>query len=460
MSPLSGKEITTIVAPATLVGESGITVIRISGPKAIEITDMLFSTSQHKLKRKDLAKQEGYTVHHGFIFKEGEALDETVVTLFKAPHSYTGEDVAELSIHGGRTMCRKIIELLLTKGCVYAEPGEFTKRAFLNGKMDLIQAEAVADLIRAKTEQAASSATMQLSGRLTDKINKLRERLIDVCSLMELELDFSEEELEIIPKDKIKSSIEEVIKTINEIAGSYEEGRVLREGMNLTITGEPNVGKSSIFNYMLNDSRAIVSDIPGTTRDYLEESLILGDIKYNLTDTAGIRTAKDEVEKMGVERSFRKIKEADIVINVYDATKIDDYTEELKRPIKKNHIIVLNKTDLLSTEPQISGKFLYISAKTGKNIDLLEKKIIKLSNQITNKAIHSEVFITNIRHRDLLTKAEENLKNALAACNEEAGNEIISFETREAVKALEEIIGKTTNTEILNNIFSKFCIGK
>lgn len=457
MLTVSGKTITTIVAPATLIGESGITVIRISGPHSFKIADKLFSAERKKYKSKSLSEQQGYTIHHGYIFKRGKVLDEVLVLLFRAPNSYTGEDVVEISLHGGKAMFRNIIELLLNNGCIYAAPGEFTKRAFLNGKMDLVQAEAVADLIRSKTEQSALSAAMQLSGRLTNKINELRERLINVCSLLELELDFLEEGLEVISKEKVSKGIEEVIKTIHNIVNTYQGGRVLREGINLIITGEPNVGKSSIFNYMLNDSRAIVTDIPGTTRDYLEESLILGGIKFNLVDTAGIREARDEIEKIGVERSFQKIEEADIVINIYDARKMRTKDSISKSVIKtKNQIEIYNKSDLLKKKVRLNKKALQVSAKTGKNINLIESKIVEIANNITNKATHSEIYITNSRHKDLLTKALERLKAAQQTVKERRGNEIISFEIREAIAGLDEIIGKTTNTEILNNIFQNF----
>lgn len=412
-----------------------------------------FSKSHDIFSPIDFINTEPNSLHHGYIFNKNILLDEVVVSVFKAPNSFTGEDVIEISSHGGRLVFQKISNLLTELGSIHAEPGEFSKRAFLNGKIDLSQAEAIADLIRAKTELSYQSAKKQLSGSISNIVKSLREELINYCSLIELELDFSEEGLEIIDKQVLITKIDNITNNIEKLANTYSLGKIIKEGFNLAITGKPNVGKSSLFNYLLKDSRAIVSDIPGTTRDYLEEPLILGGFIFNLIDTAGIRSTDDSIEKMGVEKSFQKLDEADIIINVIDITSKNGYL-----PTNSEKIIdVYNKADLIASIPEDR---LCISALTGLNIDSLEKLIVEKVRNHMKIDINTEEFITNERHHHLLLKSCEYLVNAKNLVENEAGNELISIEIREALNTLSEIIGKTTNVDILNNIFSKFCIGK
>jgi tRNA modification GTPase len=445
---------TTIFAPATPVGESSITVIRISGKDSFAAASALFSKSKYNPVKVDFDKEASHTAHHGYIIDNNEIMDEAVIIVFKNPHSYTGEDVVEISIHGGIYNFRKINNLLSKLGCVHAVPGEFSKRAYLNGKVDLAQAEAISDLIRAKTEMASKAALKQLKGELSVTINKLRDEMINYCSLVELELDFSEEGLEVVAKDTLLAKIEDIIRRIQELTNSYSSGRIIRDGVNLAIIGKPNAGKSTIFNHLLNDSRAIVSDIPGTTRDYLQEPLILGGMMFNLIDTAGLRETTDHIEMEGVKRSHKKIEEADLVLNVVDLSseKISDVKTDLDKMLT-----VYNKSDIARELPE---EGLCVSAKKGDNMKKLEAEIITRARNLIKDESGSEIYITNERHRDCLLKSCEYLVNARKLASDGAGNELISFEIREAMNGLSEIIGKTTNVDILNNIFAKFCIGK
>ncbi len=451
------RDTSTIFAPATPVGESSITVIRISGRKAFDAVSQCFTKSRSEIKALRLKELESHSAHHGYLFSGSEIVDEVVVTLFKRPNSYTGEDVIEISAHGGSYIFRKISTMLVTLGCEHAEPGQFSMRAFLNGKVDLAQAEAISDLIKAKTELASHAALSQLKGELSGKIRELRDQLIDYCSLVELELDFSEEGLEVIEKQQLIEHLAKITQAIEKLTKSYESGRIIHDGVKLAIVGMPNAGKSTIFNYLLDDSRAIVSELPGTTRDYLQEPLVLGGMMFSLIDTAGIRDTCDSVEKEGVRRSRMKIEEADLVLNVIDLTHtpVGDAAHENKNSGKILNIY--NKADLVKNVP---GGAFCVSAKTGMNMDVLEDKIISQARSLINPGEISEIFITNQRHRDCLLKSCEYLVNAKCLVEKGEGNELISFEIREAMSALEEIIGKTTNVDILNNIFSRFCIGK
>lgn len=444
----------TIFAPASLIGESSISVIRISGKDAFEVVSSIFSVNREKLESVNSSSIAANTIQHGYIFRGDEIIDEVICAFFKSPHSFTGEDVVEISTHGGYYVYRSVSKLLSEKGCEPAEPGEFSKRAFMNGKMDLAQAEAISDLIRAKTELASKAAIKQLSGFLSDYIKNLRTELINYCSLVELELDFADEGLDIIPQKTLVNGIDKIMQSIENLANSYDAGRIIKEGINLAIIGKPNAGKSSIFNYLLQTNRAIVSDIPGTTRDYIEEALILGGVVFNLIDTAGIRETDNIIEKEGVKRSYQKIQEADIILEVIDLT---DTNDNINNGVKgKESLLVKNKVDLVDTKPE----GLYISAVTGENMEKLLDELVKKAKELVSGSEKSEIVITNERHKFQLLKSCEYLFSARKLVLENAGNELISVEIRESMAALEEIIGKTTNVDILNNIFSKFCIGK
>ncbi len=445
-----------IFAPASQVGESGITVVRLSGLGTIELISNCFSRT-YAINKISAADFKSHTAYHGYLFDGDEIIDEAVLTVFRGPNSYTGEDVAEISTHGGSFIYRRVDELLVKLGAFHAEPGEFSKRAYLNGKMDLAQAEAVADLISAKTAEANKLALAQLTGKFSGKIKELKEDLINYCSLLELELDFSEEGIDLVEKDVLLERVNMLISKFESLTRSYESGKIIKEGVNLAIIGKPNVGKSSIFNYLLDDNRAIVSDIPGTTRDYLQEPLIMGGIRFNIVDTAGLRKTTDVVENEGVRRSMLKIEEADVILHVRDLTSKESYNDNQNLPAEKL-INVGNKSDLAGTLQQEGAQ--PVSAKTGEGMQELEQIIISKARGLISKNSHSEIIITNQRHRDCLLKSCEYLVNAREQILSGGGNELISFEIRAAMDSLSEIIGKTANVDILNNIFTKFCIGK
>jgi len=445
-----------IFAPASQVGESGITVVRLSGLGSIELISNCFSRT-YTLNKVSAEDFKTHTAYHGYLYDEDEIIDKAVVTVFKGPNSYTGEDVAEISTHGGSFIYRRVDELLIKLGAFHAEPGEFSKRAYLNGKMDLAQAEAVADLISAKTAEANKLALAQLTGKFSGKIKELKEDLINYCSLLELELDFSEEGIDLVEKDVLLERVNMLIGKFESLTRSYESGKIIKDGVNLAIIGKPNVGKSSIFNYLLDDNRAIVSDIPGTTRDYLQEPLIMGGIRFNIVDTAGLRKTTDIIEKEGVRRSLLKIEEADIILHVMDLTSETSNNDNQDLPAEKL-ISVGNKSDLAGAIQREGAQ--PVSAKTGEGMQLLEQIIIDKARGLISKNSHSEIIITNQRHRDCLLKSCEYLVNAREQILSGGGNELISFEIRAAMDSLSEIIGKTANVDILNNIFTKFCIGK
>lgn len=445
-----------IFAPASQVGESGITVVRLSGLGTIELISNCFSRT-YGLLLAHASDFKTHTAYHGYLYDGNEIIDEAVVTVFKGPNSYTGEDVVEISTHGGSFIYRRVDELLVKLGVFHAEPGEFSKRAYLNGKMDLAQAEAVADLISAKTAEANKLALAQLTGKFSGKIKGLKDDLINYCSLLELELDFSEEGIDLVEKDVLLDRVNSLIAKFESLTRSYESGKIIKDGVNLAIIGMPNVGKSSIFNYLLSDNRAIVSDIPGTTRDYLQEPLVMGGIRFNIVDTAGLRKTTDIVEKEGVRRSMLKIEEADIILHVRDLSAQISAVETDSLPIEKL-ILVANKSDLSGSSTNTDE--LPISAKTGDGMHELERVVVEKARGLIAKNSQSEIIITNQRHRDCLLKSCEYLVNAREQILSGGGNELISFEIRAAMDSVSEIIGKTENVDILNNIFTKFCIGK
>ncbi len=442
----------TICAIATPPGVGAISVIRVSGKESIEICDKIF-TGKHKL-----VNVKSHTIHYGKIVDRSETVDDVLVSVFKEPNSYTGENSVEISTHGSILVQKKIIELLLESGCRLADPGEFTRRAFVNGRLDLSQAEAVVDLINSRSEASLRGARNQLDGILSQKVDSLREDLVNISSLLELELDFAEEDLEFVSKNEIAEKIENTISEIDSLLKTYSFGRVVRDGVNVALVGKPNVGKSSLLNYILKESRAIVSPIPGTTRDVLREEAIIDGILFKFYDTAGIRLTDDEIEKEGVLRSRETVKNADLIILISDATQ--GFDEELFTELKNitsgdRIILIMNKIDLSETEE----KMMQISAKTGQGID-------DLLNTLKEKALGSENYseksaiVSNVRHYDALKKAKENLEHAIESLNMNMTGEFLSVDLRNAESALGEIIGKVTTDDILNNIFAKFCIGK
>ncbi|KAA0265958.1 MAG: tRNA uridine-5-carboxymethylaminomethyl(34) synthesis GTPase MnmE [Chlorobiota bacterium] len=445
----------TITAIITPPGVGAVSVIRISGDKAIPSAGAIFSGTT------PLEEAKTHTIKYGKIVSpSGEIIDDVVVSVFRSPNSYTGEDCIEISCHGNPNISRRITELLYDLGVRNAEPGEFTKRAFLNGRIDLSQAEAVMELISARSEASIRGARNQLDGVLSAKVNSLRQMLVHTSSLVELELDFAEEDLEFVERTELISRIEGIIAEIEELLGTYGFGRVMRDGVNVALVGQPNVGKSSLLNYLLKEYRAIVSSIPGTTRDIIREEVVIDGILYRLFDTAGIRETDDEIEQEGVRRSRQAVKDSDLVLFINDVVQnisVDLYDEIRKLTGERNIIVVLNKVDL--DHPALLKSDVAISAKTGKGInelfELLKERAIGSSSYSEKSAV-----VSNMRHYSCLKRAKENLEDALASSRSGLSGEFISIDLRNAENSLAEITGEITSDDILNNIFMHFCIGK
>lgn len=458
----------TIAAISTAIGEAGISVIRVSGKEAIKIVDKVFRG------KKRLEEVKTHTAHYGSIIdRSGRVVDYVVVTVFRSPYSYTGEDVVEVSCHGGIFVTRKVLETILEAGARLAQPGEFTKRAFLNGKIDLSQAEAIADLIRSTTDLAYQSSLSQLEGALSGKIKKIRDDLINLCSLVELELDFADEDLEFVDKSVLAQKLNDAILEIDDLIDTFKYGKIYREGVKVVISGKPNAGKSSLLNALLNENRAIVSDIPGTTRDVIEESLNIDGVLFRVIDTAGLRKTYDIIEQEGVKRAEEQLKKSDMILLVIDSTdEIDEDDRKLYQSVldlavneSKRCIVVFNKVDLLDGKRiQVEKMFenfpiVYISALSRFGLDDLKKTMVEQSFLGTNRT-DASVVVTNIRHRDALVKAKQSLAYALRSLEEGMSGDLISVDLRAGLNHLGEIIGEVTTDDILNNIFSKFCIGK
>ncbi len=452
----------TIAAISTPIGEGGISVIRISGSKAFDITEKIFSKNYDSKKRISIPDTPSHTVHFGYLFEDKNLIDEVLISIFKKPNSYTGEDTIEISSHGGILVTQKILSVILKQGARLAEPGEFTKRAFLNKRLDLSQAEAVADLIKAKTDSAHESSLKQLEGSLSKYISSVRQEIIDATSLIELELDFSEEDLEFVPKDEFKKKIIALIEKLNNIISSYISGKIIRDGINLVISGRTNSGKSSLFNQLLKSDRAIVSEIKGTTRDYLQENIIINGILFNLIDTAGIRKSEDAIETEGIKRSFQKIEEADFVIYLIDSSESKEIIREETEFYGKNFdskksLLIFSKNDLKRTDYK---GYISISIFDDSSLNKLKQKIIDRVKENTISKSSNEIILTNLRHKICLENVVGSLKQVIESIDKKMSGEFISVDLRNALNYLGEITGEVTNEEILNNIFKKFCIGK
>lgn len=457
-------ETDTIAALSTPHGVGGIAVIRISGPESQQIIKKIF---QGDIKQ---SQPESHRVYHGWIADQTEKIDEVMVVFFQEPNSYTGEDVIEISCHGSTIVTKQILNLLIRRGARPAQPGEFTKRSFLNGKMDLSQAEAVADLIHAKTEASRRVALYQLEGNLSGKLTAISNRLVRASSFLELELDFAEENIEFAPQKKLKNMITGVKKELDKLLHSYERGRLCREGVKMAIIGSPNVGKSSILNCLVEKERAIVTEIPGTTRDTIEDLLDIEGVLFTITDTAGIREAKDPIEKEGVKRAEKALKNADIVLLVVDGSKSlnqeDRKIIDIIKDKKKKFLCIVNKSDLdrkVKTEEinnlLNSGKILSVSALNKQGIDELINNLKRfvISGDLP---MEGEFLLTRERHRDAIAQAREHIIQAEKAMNQDMSQEFIAFDLRQAMDSIDTIKGKKTTADILDFIFSEFCIGK
>jgi tRNA modification GTPase len=455
----------TIVAISTPPGEGGIGIVRLTGKDAIKIADRLF----HSSKGKSLSDSASHRIIYGFIKdpSTGETVDEVLVSIMRSPNTYTREDIVEINCHGGMSPLKQALELAVKHGARLAEPGEFTKRAFLNGRIDLSEAEAVLDLIRAKTDKSRRIALEQLRGRLSEKILNLREQLTKICIFIEACIDFPEEDIELASKKEIIESAETILKELAYLLKSYDEGRFFREGLAAAIVGKPNVGKSSLLNALLQKDRAIVTDAPGTTRDTIEEYLNINGLPLRIIDTAGIRESHDMAEKEGVKRSIRAMEDADLVIAVIDGSEPlkDEDIEVLGKTRGKNTIIVINKSDLLAygkTASQLetyTSTILEVSATRGDGLEKLKESIFRSS--VKNWEEQREgVIVTNLRHKIAIQAAYDSLKDAIKAIETDKPLEIIAIEFRDALGRLGEIVGAVTTDDILNRIFSDFCIGK
>ena len=451
----------TICALATAPG-GALGIIRISGPQSLEILSNVFS--------KDLSNAKPSTIHYGHI-KDGEVIiDEVLVSIFRAPHSYTGEDSAEISCHGSRYILNKVLELLIQNGCRMAQPGEFTQRAFLNGKMDLSQAEAVADLIASSNKATHQMAMSQLRGHFSSQLAMLREQLLKLTSLLELELDFSDhEDLEFADRSELLKLTKTIDNHITRLAHSFETGQALKQGIPVAIVGKTNVGKSTLLNALLKDDRAIVSDIHGTTRDTIEDTIDINGVTFRFIDTAGIRQTSDEIEQIGIERTYAAIEKARIVLWLIDTDPTSEEIQEMQeRCINKSLIIIVNKIDkqtdisVKELSARLSALHLHllsISAKFGTNLSNLESSIYQAADIPSIQ--ENDIIISNARHYDALTRAHDHIQRVIDGLQIQLSGDLLSEDLRQALDTLAEITGgQITPNEVLGNIFTHFCVGK
>ncbi|MBR5574146.1 MAG: tRNA uridine-5-carboxymethylaminomethyl(34) synthesis GTPase MnmE [Paludibacteraceae bacterium] len=445
----------TICAISTPYGSGGIAVVRVSGESAIQIVDTLFHG------RKSLTEAKAYTVHYGEIVNEQEILDQVLVSVFRAPHSFTGEDVVEIACHGSMYIQQTLLQWLVDAGCQLAKAGEFTQRAFLNGKMDLTEAEAVADLIAAQTKAEKDLALSQLRGGISNELAMLRERLLTFTSLVELELDFADhEELEFADRSELFALAQEIDTTIGNLVRSFKTGNAIKQGIPVAIIGAPNVGKSTLLNALLGEERAIVSDIQGTTRDTVEDTLVLDGMLFRFIDTAGLRQTDDTIENLGIERSRQAAQKAVVLIHLQDATQPVNILAELDDTSEKKIIQVYNKVDLLGKEAmrrEGDEARIYLSAKSG-NVEVLKQQLINFAREQYDT--RNAVTISNTRHYEALVRAQDAIQRVQDGLQMQISGEFLSMDLQDCLSALGEITGQITSQEVLNNIFGKFCIGK
>ena len=452
----------TIVALATPNGLGAISVIRISGLNAISITEKLFKPKGNK----KLSNQKSHTVHLGHLIRNGHELDEVLVTLFKGPHSYTGENTIEISCHGSTYIQQEIIDLFIENGIRVANPGEFTLRAFINGKMDLNQAEAVADLIASENEGSHKLAMEQMKNGFSNDLKKLRAELLHFSSMIELELDFSQEDVEFAERSEFKKLTIKIQSELEKLIDSFKSGNVLKNGISVAIAGKPNAGKSSLLNTLLNEDKAIVSDIPGTTRDSIEDSLVIDGINFRFTDTAGLRETKDVIESKGIEKTKEKINNAKILIYLFDSN--DTNFKEINSDIQSfkredlSILLVRNKVDLKNSNQNLINELekfeiIEISANNAESVTLLKKRLI---NEINILNPYTDTVISNSRHYEALMNALKAIEEVNTGLKSDISGDLLSVDIRKSIEHLAEITGEITNDDVLGNIFANFCIGK
>ena len=462
----------TICAVSTAPGAGGIAVIRISGPEAIAICNTIFVP---RTAGKGLLSQKAYTLRYGSIRRGEELIDEVLIALFRAPHSFTGEDTVEITCHGSVYIQQQIMQLLIERGCRSALPGEYTQRAFLNGKMDLSQAEAVADLIASSSAATHRLAMSQMRGGFSKELTDLRNKLLNFTSMIELELDFSEEDVEFADRSALRKLADEIEQVISRLAHSFSVGNAIKNGVPVAIIGETNAGKSTLLNVLLNEDKAIVSDIHGTTRDVIEDTVNIGGITFRFIDTAGIRETNDTIESLGIERTFQKLDQAEIVLWMVDAVNAASQIEQLSEKIiprceGKHLIVVFNKADLIEDKqkenvlsllkdfPKESTESIFISAKQRKNTSELQKMLIDAAHLPT--VTQNDIIVTNVRHYEALNKALEAIHRVQNGLDSQISGDFLSQDIRECIFFISDIAGEVTNDMVLQNIFQHFCIGK
>ena len=463
----------TIVAPATVPGTGAVTVLRVSGPEALRIVGDVV-----KCKSKSIESTPGYSIRYGIVYSDdGQPVDEVLVSIFRAPHSYTGEDSAEITCHASSFVASEILRLLCDAGARMASPGEFTRRAFVNGKMDLAQAEAVADVISSSNSASLRVAMNQLRGGYSSELRDIRSRLVEIASLLELELDFSEEDVEFADRTKLATLLDDVLDRVGNLASSFRYGNAIRNGIPVAIVGAVNAGKSTLLNSLLGEDRAIVSDVPGTTRDTVEETMALGGLLFRFIDTAGLRDSSDMVEKIGISRSYKKLSEASVVMVLLDSTTSEEENETLISDIvsridlsAQKLIVLFNKVDILAPNINVTllnnnvsnsdNKYykLYISAKTGFGLDLLKNALISTQKDLTLDS--GQTIVTNSRHYEALRKAGAALEKVRTSLSSGITPDLLAEDLREAINHLGAITGEVTPDEVLGEIFGRFCIGK
>ncbi len=460
-----------IAAIATPVGVGALAVVRISGKGVFDIAQRVFRKKNNTTFR--FAQSKGFRAHFGTVHDSEGLVDEVVALVFRAPNSFTKEDMVELSCHGGPVVVKHLLKVLLDKGCRLAEPGEFTRRAFLNGRIDLLQAEAIGEMIHARSESAFRTAVIQMEGALSLRLDAMREELLRSCALLELELDFSEEEVEFQSRSQLQKELHVLQQELDRLIDSYQSGRLLKEGVATVIAGKPNAGKSTLLNALLGEERSIVSNRPGTTRDYIEECFVHEKTMFRLTDTAGLREGEGEIEHEGIRRSYKKISEADLILYILDLS-LNHYLDEvfpvqafMEQYTTARMIVIANKTDLT---PESAERLKQLRAATGCDVcgiaaargDGLEdlKQLMGLIAAGLNKQQEASVLVTSLRHYEALRNASDALANAQELITRQAETELIAFELRSALDYVGEITGKVVNEEIVNLIFERFCIGK
>ena len=447
-----------IIAPATATG-GALCIIRLSGEGAIEMCDSLFRG------KKRLAEAKGATLHYGYIMDGKQVVDDVVVSVFRAPHSYTGEDSIEISAHGSRYISNRIISLLTSRGARLAEAGEFTRRAFMAGKLDLSQAEAVADIIASDSRASHAIASTQMRGGYSEELRSLRDKLLHICSLLELELDFSEEDVEFADRQELSRLLNELLLKVRSLADSFSLGNALKHGVNVAIVGRPNVGKSTLLNRLIGEERAMVSEIAGTTRDSIEESVNIEGVIYRFVDTAGLHSTDDRLEQMGIERTWKALEKAHIILWIVDSADRDIEKDlcGFAPSLEQRIIHVINKIDLHAKEDQPitethDGKYIPISAKLGLGIDKLLAELHTIAD--ATNALRGDVIVSSQRHYEALRKAQESLVRSLDGLHDGAPTDLLSEDIRQVMYHIGTITGEINSEDILKSIFSSFCIGK